>query len=893
MKLKLKRGAKAGATPAGAAGGQAGEGRATRAPSATSLRAAAATVAVVALLALAGAGAAGYWQVRRDLEAQRQETAMATARLLAGRVADLVAGVAATMALVAKDPALARLMEEGDDAARKRRAAELGYLFPGSVRVLLLPPGISETDDTVSPPLGFACVDLVRQAETSDRPPPAEVHVFGTPEQHVDLVHPILNPSGRRIVGHLLVSLPVSAVQARVRALPVAGGTVELRQLAGGRALTLARAGEAEPAEEAEAVVVPVTGTRWRLRYLPAPALGGAGAWLGYWVALGAGGLLVLAGVVLVLRRVRAALDADQAAVVDLVRDLARGRVPEVPPRARLAECAGVVTVVADTVREAAATLAASRQQARAVQVPGQAEQGGTLSGEALEAALDFDLLEGAGPAPGEAERFPALEEEEAAAGVPQETGAAPEAAPAPQPPSFAVPAHVFRAYDVRGVVGTELTPELVHHLGRAIGSEAYELGEQTVVVARDGRLSSPELARQLIEGLRESGRDVIDIGAVPTPVLYFATHYLDADSGVMVTGSHNPPEYNGFKIVLQGRTLAEDEIQALYRRVMEGRYTSGRGGMEQVDVVADYIERITSDVRVSRRLSVVVDCGNGIAGAVAPQLYRALGCEVIELYCEVDGQFPNHHPDPSMPENLLSLTRAVQEHAADIGLAFDGDGDRLGVVASGGTVVWPDRVLMLLAMDVLSRSPGATIIYDVKSSRNLERVITDHGGQPVMWKTGHSLIKAKMQETGALLAGELSGHIFFKERWFGFDDALYAGARLLEVLSLDHRTTARVFGALPEAVATPELRVAVPEGEQRRIMERLAAGAKFPGARLTTIDGVRADFEDGWGLVRASNTTPCLILRFEADDPEALRRIQELFRQELLRIEPSLELPF
>jgi len=375
--------------------------------------------------------------------------------------------------------------------------------------------------------------------------------------------------------------------------------------------------------------------------------------------------------------------------------------------------------------------------------------------------------------------------------------------------------------------------------------------------------------------------------------VLYFATHYLDTSTGVMVTGSHNPPDYNGFKIVVQGRTLAEDDIQALYRRIVEGRYTSGRGGLERADVVADYVERIASDVRVSRRLRLVVDCGNGIAGAVAPQLYRTLGCEVIELYCEVDGQFPNHHPDPSLPENLVALTRAVQEHAADLGLAFDGDGDRLGVVASGGTIVWPDKVLMLLAMDVLSRNPGATILYDVKSSRHLERIIADHGGQPVMWKTGHSLIKAKMEETGALLAGELSGHIFFKERWFGFDDALYAGARLLEVLSLDHRTSARVFSALPESVATPELRVTVREGEQGRIMERLAAGAKFPGARLTTIDGVRADFGDGWGLVRASNTTPCLILRFEADDAEALRRIQELFRRELLRIEPSLELPF
>ena len=889
MKLKLKRG---GAAP-GKGGGKgdkpqtsaskAAAGAGHAAP-ATSLRAIALGVAVVALAAIAGAAAAGYLQVRHALQAREHEAAQATARLFAGRVADLVTGVGRTMALVAKDPALARLMEEGDEKARRARAAELGFLFPGNVRVLLLPPGLTETDETVSPPLGFACVDLVRQAETSDRPPPAEVHVFGTPNQHVDLVHPVLSPSGRRIVGHLLVSLPVGAVQARVRELPVQGGRVELRQLAGGRALTIASAGAQAPGTEA--VVVPVPGTRWRLRYAPPPVLAGPGAWAVYWGAMGAAAVLAILAAAFGLRRARAALEADAAALVGLARELARGRAPQEPVRARLAECAGTLEVVADTAREAASARAAEARPTPAMAAPGQEP-----APSEVEAPLDFDLLAEGG---GGAEPFPELDEEEQPAEAAESGGVrAPEPETPVAPPSFPVPAHVFRAYDIRGVVGRELTPELVHAIGRAIGSQAYELGEQTVVVGRDGRLSSPELARQLIEGLRESGRDVIDIGAVPTPVLYFATHYLDASSGVMVTGSHNPPDYNGFKIVLQGRTLAEDDIQALHRRIVEGRYTSGGGGLEQADVVADYIERITSDVRVSRRLTVVVDCGNGIAGAVAPQLYRALGCDVVELYCEVDGQFPHHHPDPSVPENLLALTRAVQEHAADLGLAFDGDGDRLGVVASGGTIVWPDKVLMLLAMDVLSRNPGATVIYDVKSSRHLERVITDHGGQPVMWKTGHSLIKAKMQETGALLAGELSGHIFFRERWFGFDDALYAGARLLEVLSLDHRTTARIFGSLPESVATPELRVEVPEGEQVRIMERLAAGAKFPGARLTTVDGVRADFEDGWGLVRASNTTPCLILRFEADDPEALRRIQELFRQELLRIEPGLELPF
>lgn len=872
----------------------AGPGRGARGAApvrSASLRGTTAAVAVTAVSALVAAGLAGHWQVRRAMDVETRAAAERTANLFAGRVADLVSGVAATMAVVAKDPRLARFLEEADAGELRGKARELSFLFPGNVRVMLLPPGVAEPDEDVSPPLGFACVDLLRQAETRDSPPPAEVHVFGTPNQHIDLVHPVLSPTGRRIVGHLLVSLPVGALQARVRGLPVGGGYVELRQVAGGRALTLASAGTQDLS--GTPVTAPVPGTRWRLRYWPAPVLKGPAAWALYWGALGAGGLVVVVTLVFGVRRLRGALVADQATLVGLVRGLVRGQMPQTDPAARLAECRDTLHVVADTVREAAVSLHRPVPAGEAT-APEPAAPEPAAPPPDEEVSLDFDLLEEA-PAPGEAERFPTLDEDEAESSAPVSAPSAEQesAAAAGTPPSFAVPIHVFRAYDVRGVVGEELTPELVQHLGRAIGSAAYERGEQTVVVGRDGRLSSPELAQALIEGLRESGRDVIDVGAVPTPVLYFATHYLDASSGVMVTGSHNPPDYNGFKIVIQGRTLAEDDIRALYRRIVEGRYTSGRGGLERADVVADYVERIASDVRVSRRLRVVVDCGNGIAGAVAPQLYRTLGCEVIELYCEVDGQFPNHHPDPSLPENLVAITRAVQEHAADLGFAFDGDGDRLGVVASGGTIVWPDRVLMLLAMDVLSRNPGATILYDVKSSRHLERVIADHGGQPVMWKTGHSLIKAKMEETGALLAGELSGHIFFKERWFGFDDALYAGARLLEVLSLDHRTSARVFASLPESVATPELRVEVPEGEQGRIMERLAAGAKFPGARLTTIDGVRADFGDGWGLVRASNTTPCLILRFEADDAEALRRIQELFRRELLRIEPSLELPF
>jgi phosphomannomutase/phosphoglucomutase len=432
-----------------------------------------------------------------------------------------------------------------------------------------------------------------------------------------------------------------------------------------------------------------------------------------------------------------------------------------------------------------------------------------------------------------------------------------------------------------------------VRLIGRAIGSEALQRGRDTIVVGRDGRLSGPALSEALIEGIIATGCNVKDIGCVPTPVLYFATYSLDTQSGVVVTGSHNPPDYNGLKIVIDGETLSGESIQDLRERIEAANFISGQGSVETVDVLPDYIERIHGDVSLARPLKVVVDCGNGVAGGVAPELFRVLGCEVTELFCEVDGNFPNHHPDPSKAENLEDLITAVRDGAADIGLAFDGDGDRLGVVTSAGTVIWPDRVLMLYARDILERNPGGQIIYDVKCTRFLDAMIREHGGKPLMWKTGHSFIKAKIKESGALLAGEMSGHIFIKERWYGFDDGLYAGARLLEILAKDPRASVDVFADLPDSVNTPELNVAMQEGEPQAFIERLLENAHIEGASISTIDGLRADFEDGWGLVRASNTTPVLVLRFEADNDAALQRIMDEFRRVMLQVNADLSLPF
>ncbi|MEE9446738.1 MAG: phosphomannomutase/phosphoglucomutase [Arenicellales bacterium] len=451
----------------------------------------------------------------------------------------------------------------------------------------------------------------------------------------------------------------------------------------------------------------------------------------------------------------------------------------------------------------------------------------------------------------------------------------------------------IFKAYDIRGIVDQSLTVETVTLIGQALGSTALEAGVKEMVIGRDGRLSGPKFAEALAKGMMASGIDVIDIGLVPTPVLYYATYELGTGSGVEITGSHNPPEYNGLKMMVDGVTLSGDMIQTLKQRILDGDLKTGSGKLRRVEMLDKYIERITSDIKLDRPMKVVIDCGNGVAGAIAPQIFKAIGCETTELFCEVDGNFPNHHPDPSQPENLIDLIQAVKDTDSEFGMAFDGDGDRLGIVTKAGDIIWPDRQMILFARDVLSRNPGAEIIYDVKCTRTLPDAITAAGGKATMWKTGHSFIKAKLKETGAAMAGEMSGHIFFKERWYGFDDGVYAGARLCELLSKLSDTPTEVFNALPDTLNTPELRLEFEEGEHYKFIEKLQALADFPDAEVHTMDGLRVDFEGGFGLVRASNTTPMLIMRFEANDEATLKDIQEQFRAVLVKVDAEVELPF
>ena len=642
-------------------------------------------------------------------------------------------------------------------------------------------------------------------------------------------------------------------------------GYVELQQLAGAAPLVLGGHGAGQYRQGAEHSQRKVDGSRWRVAYWAPDQWQASGAVLlaTAGVATGAAVLLLVGLVWFVFHRLNLALRTDQATLLTIVKDMRDGRVSSAYSHT-LVEMSDTIELIT---RTASAGIPRQLSVATAATAAGgQAEDTASATADRevvdeVEADLLFD---------NKALDVSKVDVEE-----------------------NQLDAGIFRAYDIRGIVGDTLTAELAYEIGRAIGSEAYYRGEQAVLVGYDGRLSSPELADALIRGLKATGRDVKNLGQVPTPLVYFATQYLDVNSGVMVTGSHNPAEYNGFKIVLGGETLAGEAIEGLRLRIESGDMLTGEGSVEEVAVLPDYIERIKSDVQLIRPIKVVVDCGNGVAGEAAPKLLRALGCEVIELFCDIDDNFPNHHPDPGKTENLAALIKAVKEQGAELGIAFDGDGDRLVMVTSKGEIIWPDRLLMLLAIDVLSRNPGAQIIYDVKCSRHVANIIAEYGGEALMWASGHSLIKAKMKETGALLAGGMSGHIYFKERWFGFDDGLYSAARLLEILANDPRTSSEIFLALPDSMNTPELNVPMVEGQPAVFMEKLLNGAHFESARVATVDGLRVEFDDGWGLVRASNTMPCLVLRFEADDELAMSRIQDEIRRVMLQADPDLSLPF
>jgi len=726
--------------------------------------------------------------------------------------------------------------------------------IPDALRLRLLPVGADHVDPKASPPLTFASVDMLHKAATTEGDVKAELHLGNTEQEHVVMVQRV--PLTGEPIGFLHLSLDPKAIRKELTESANVAGHVEVRQaVPKGPPVIIARTGP-PPASDSPTAIAGIQGTTWIVTYNSTTAEpgGGSGLWLPIAAAL-AGLIVIIAAVVAFFKLRDRSLSSSNITYQGAIKAILEGAHPGLE---RLLP--GASATLATDLGPMSGGL--EGDDITKFTAPGSSPEATPTMPEFLD--ITSDTLPGIEVVEESGDEFPAIE------------------------PS------IFRSYDIRGVVGETLTAEGIYQIGRALGSAAAARGQQTVITARDGRNSSQELRDALIEGLRDSGRDVLDIGLTPTPVLYFATNYLDTHSGIMITGSHNPPEYNGLKIVLDGETLSGEAIQAIRARIEAKDFTSGEGTMQSTEIIPDYIRRISEEIPVTlgNALKVVVDCGNSVPGIAAPHILRAIGHDVIELYCEVDGNFPNHHPDPSQPENLADLIQMVQDEDADIGLAFDGDGDRLGVVDPAGNIIWPDRQMILFARDVLSRNPGAKIIYDVKCSRLLADEIKNHGGEPIMAQTGHSLIKKKMIETGALLAGEMSGHIFFKERWYGFDDALYSAARLLEILVNSGMSPLEVFEQLPGGVATPELRLDMPEAMHAEFMQKVIEAADFPDAEITTIDGLRVDFVDSWGLIRPSNTTPCLILRFEGDDAAALEHVQQLFRDLLLKVDDSLDLP-
>ena len=699
------------------------------------------------------------------------------------------------------------------------------------VSLRLVRPGLMQIDTMSKPPLGYAWLDLIRKVEASQKAQMPEVYMMGTDHQHIAMAVPVLE--GEQLRAVVLAAFPVSAIQDTFKSAIAneKGGFLTLKQ----GALKLADGGESLHHMGVEVRNIVIKGTPWRIvvkKNALAPYFD-KNELFAY--------LFTIVICMLALAFLVAAIK-NKSKYKGVFHSI-KARIKKSP-----AESLGVEDEYAYL------------------------DEGEALARKKISDSINEKIGDG-----GDLSHSQTMEKDEAIEVV-METGLA---------------QSIFRAYDIRGVVDETLTEDGVLSIGRAIASEALSAGQKTIVIARDGRLHSLKLSESLSKGIQAAGCNVIDVGQVPTPVLYFATHQLDTQSGVMITGSHNPANYNGLKIVIAGNTLSGEAIQQLYQRIQQDNLETGEGAYQEQMMLPEYIGAITGDVRLGRMMKVVVDCGNGVAGEAAPMLLSTLGCEVIPLYCEIDGNFPNHHPDPSKPENLQTLIDKVREEEAELGLAFDGDGDRLGVVDSDGNIIWSDRQMMLYAVDVLSRQAGADIIYDVKCTRNLAKVIAKHGGKPIMSQTGHSLIKAKMKETKAELAGEMSGHIFFKERWFGFDDALYTAARLLEIVTAEFRSTAEIFAELPDSVSTPELNISLAEGENFSFVEKLQSQATFDEAKVITIDGMRVEFKDGWGLVRASNTTPSLVLRFEADNEVSLERIKDVFREQMLKINADIALPF
>jgi phosphomannomutase/phosphoglucomutase len=796
---------------------------------------------------------------QQSIRGAAQESAQATAHTVATAVAARLEGAIIArrdlLALALSDGRAAAALGSGDPKAMRAVEADLQQKLTDVIQVRLLPRDANQPDTSGPAPLGYAGLDMLRRAVQSDQPA-AEVHQVKSDLPYLALALPV-SDAGQN-VGVLFMAWDLRFLVRLVEDSPPFPGRLQLIQ-GGGTGYALAKGpGQFEGMLDDGSVDVPES--IWKVTYGVDPHSGGLGDLTTMGMLVAGGALALALSVFLQLRMLGRDLREDMRTVVHLGEAVLR-REGAATPSANLAGTSDAIALLGQYAREARESPVGSKQADRPptpVAVADERSRGGVEVEE-----LDSDpaeLLAGS------------LASNRAPVDIAES---------------------LFRAYDLRGVVGETLTAPVAELLGRAVATLVREQGGQRIAVARDARLSSPELAASLTNGLVAAGCDVLDIGPVPTPLLYFAMHTQPVQAAIMVTGSHNPASYNGFKIVIGDRVLDGEDLLSLRQRMLDGAFSQGQGKVEQGDMLDAYLEAMAQEVQLARPLKVVVDAGNGVAGETAIASFEALGCEVVPLFCEPDGSFPNHHPDPSDPENLASLMLEVQAQEADLGVALDGDGDRLGLVDNTGTNIWPDSVLMLLAADVLGRHPGVDILYDVKSSRHLASFILAHGGRPIMWKSGHSRMRAKMLETGALLGGEFSGHLFIKERWFGFDDAIYAAARVLEIMALEPRTANELFAELPSSPSTPEYQLILEEGQSRDLMRALDAHKVFDDARLVELDGLRVEFANGWGLIRPSNTTPSLIFRFEADDEGALEEIKARFRDLLRRVAPDMQAPF
>jgi len=805
-------------------------------------------------------------------EQQFEVTAQTTANNAASRINGYLSLLQQSVEGLATQPSLVDTVSSGGDLLQA--AKQLKDSLPGLAAVYLFPHRAIPRSVTNDPLLGFAGLELARKAETR-RP----LFPDAFPRDNRWFIHmaaPVKMSGDNPVAGTLLMVFDAISLQPLL-ADGQNNGALALRQSVSGTVSILLSQGSGS----GEPRVVTLKNPDWSIAYTPA---GQAQIPVKTLMAALLMGLPLLAAAIAVwvlLNRAQRSLRRDSTLVIEWAHKAYSGERSKLPALHwdSVASLAEVLYRLSQVVEKRVSKAGEGVRQVTAGKKRPTAEAEPLFKDKDLP---DVDMLDGDEDVLG----FGSVSAEPLFG-----AGALPEVEELDQAPALS--ASIFRAYDIRGIVDETLTEAGVELIGQAIGSEALARGVSALCVGRDGRHSSPGLADAVARGLMASGCDVIHVGAVPTPVLYFATHQLDTGSGVMVTGSHNPSNYNGLKIMLGGETLSGDAIKALHRRILNGNLAQGSGSQSSEDVRRAYLDAIVGDIAVAAPLKVVVDAGNGIAGELGPMLIDELGCDVVPLYCDVDGDFPNHHPDPGKPENLRDLIAKVEQEGADLGIAFDGDGDRIGVVTNRGRIIWPDRLLMLFARDVVSRNPGADVLYDVKCSRRLAGVISQAGGRPVMWKTGHSLMKAKMRETGALLAGEMSGHIFFAERWYGFDDGLYAAARLLEILGIEDRHSDEVFEDFPEDISTPELNIEVTEASKFGIVERLSAQGEFDDGSISTIDGVRVEYGDGWGLCRASNTTPALVLRFEAESEEALARIKTVFREQLRQVAPELNVTF